>query len=164
MPCAKASPSTFRTRHSRGSVMTLAAGKMGVSLRQLYKQISDWLRSQGVEAAGLPVTTVGGVGGPSKAVETTMSRTLLTLDKLRRLLSGELDPTPMVGGVKDFIHTVPASFDALQDMKMVEPMMKRLAARATLSEAAPGSPLLAASSAGHSAGADPEQEPGAPAW
>ena len=130
---------------SRGSVMTLAAGKMGVSLRQLYKQISDWLRSQGVEAAGLPVTTVGGVGGPSKAVETTMSRTLLTLDKLRRLLSGELDPTPMVGGVKDFIHTVPASFDALQDMKMVEPIMKRLAARATLSEAAPGSPLLAAS-------------------
>ncbi|WP_394788783.1 DUF1631 family protein [Rhodoferax sp.] len=73
-----------------------------------------------------------------------MTRTMLTLDKLRRLLSGELDPGPVAGGVRDFIHTVPASFDALQDMKMVEPMMKRLAARATLSEAPQVSSLLAA--------------------
>ena len=129
---------------ARSSVMTLAAGKMGVSLRQLYKEVSDWMRSQGVEAAGLPVSTVGGAKGPAKPAENAMSRTLLTLDKLRRLLSGELDPGPMAAGVKDFIHTVPASFDALQDMKMVEPMMKRLAARATLAEAAPASPLLAA--------------------
>jgi hypothetical protein len=132
---------------ARASVMTLAAGKMGVSLRQLYKEVSDWMRSQGVEAAGLPVTTVGGLGGPTKPVENTMSRTMLTLDKLRRLLSGELDPSPVAGGVRDFINTVPASFDALQDMKMVEPMMKRLAARASLSEAASassGSSLLAA--------------------
>lgn len=126
----------------RSSVMTLAAGKMGVSLRQLYKEVSDWMRSQGVEAAGLPISTVGGPGGPAKPAENTMSRTLLTLDKLRRLLSGELDPGPMASGVKDFIHTVPASFDALQDMKMVEPMMKRLAARATLADASPASPLL----------------------
>lgn len=129
---------------ARSSVMTLAAGKMGVSLRQLYKEVSDWMRSQGVEAAGLPISKVGGPKGPAKPAENAMSRTLLTLDKLRRLLSGELDPGPMSGGVKDFIHTVPASFDALQDMKMVEPMMKRLAARATLAEAAPVSPLLAA--------------------
>ena len=129
---------------ARSSVMTLAAGKMGVSLRQLYKEVSDWMRSQGVEAAGMPVSTVGGPKGPAKPAENAMSRTLLTLDKLRRLLSGELDPGPMASGVKDFIHTVPASFDALQDMKMVEPMMKRLAARATLAEAAPASPLLAA--------------------
>jgi hypothetical protein len=130
---------------ARGSVMTIAAGKMGVSLRQLYKEVSDWMRSQGVEAAGMPMTAVGGIGGPAKPVENTMSRTMLTLDKLRRLLSGELDPGPMAGGVRDFINTVPASFDALQDMKMVEPMMKRLAARATLSESASAtSPLLAA--------------------
>jgi len=147
---------------ARSSVMTLAAGKMGVSLRQLYKEVSDWMRSQGVEAAGMPVSTVGGPKGPAKPAENAMSRTLLTLDKLRRLLSGELDPGPMASGVKDFIHTVPASFDALQDMKMVEPMMKRLAARATLAEAAPASPLLAGQ-AGHSAGAHPEQESGPPA-
>ena len=128
---------------ARSSVMTLAAGKLGVSLRQLYKEVADWMRSQGVEPMGLPATPVGGFGATTKPVENTMTRTMLTLDKLRRLLSGELDPGPVAGGVRDFIHTVPASFDALQDMKMVEPMMKRLAARASLTDPAPASALLA---------------------
>ena len=128
----------------RSSVMTLAAGKLGVSLRQLYKEVSDWMRSQGVEPVGLPAVAVGGFGATTKPAENTMTRTMLTLDKLRRLLSGELDPGPAAGGVRDFIHTVPASFDALQDMKMVEPMMKRLAARAVMAESAPASSLLAA--------------------
>lgn len=125
---------------TRSTVMTLAAGKMGVSLRQLYKEVADWMRSQGVEPAGLPVSSVGSAKGPAKPAENSMSRTLLTLDKLRRLLSGELDPGMAAGGVNDFIHTVPASYDALQDMKLVEPMMKRLTARASQLEAAPTSP------------------------
>ena len=129
---------------ARASVMTLAAGKLGVSLRQLYKEVSDWMRSQGVEPVGMPPPAGGGLGGSAKPVENSMTRTLLTLDKLRRLLSGELDPGPMAAGVKDFMHTVPASFEALQDMKMVEPMMKRLAARATQTDTAPASSLLAA--------------------
>ena len=132
------------TELARSSVMTLAAGKLGVSLRQLYKEVSDWMRSQGVEPVGLSAAVIGGFGATTKPVENTMTRTLLTLDKLRRLLSGELDPGPVAGGVKDFIHTIPASFDALQDMKMVEPMMKRLAARAVLAEVPQGSSLLAA--------------------
>ena len=132
------------TELARSSVMTLAAGKLGVSLRQLYKEVADWMRSQGIEPVGLSAAPIGGFGATTKPVENSMTRTMLTLDKLRRLLSGELDPGPVAGGVRDFIHTVPASFDALQDMKMVEPMMKRLAARATLSEAPQVSSLLAA--------------------
>jgi hypothetical protein len=115
---------------ARTAIMTPAAGMLGVSLRQLYKEISEWLRSQGVEPV-VPVMPIGGVGAQSKPVENTVTRTLLTLDKLRRLLSGELDPGPLNGNIKDFTHTVPASFVALEDMKLMEPMMKRLAARAS---------------------------------
>jgi hypothetical protein len=56
---------------------------------------------------------------------------MLTLDKLRRLLSGELDPNPVATDKLDFSSTVPVSFETLQDMKLVEPMMKRLADRAS---------------------------------
>lgn len=118
---------------ARASVMTFAAGKLGMSLRVLYKDLSDWLRSQGIEPVALGLVA-GGPGGEAKPVENTVTRTMLTLDKLRRLLSGGLDPGPATAGIKDFMHTVPASFDALQDMKMVEPMMKRLAERASQAE------------------------------
>ena len=119
---------------ARTPLMTPAAGMLGVSMRQLYKEISEWLRSQGVEPVG-PALPVGGASGPGKPVENSVTRTLLTLDKLRRLLSGELDPGPLNGNIKDFTHTVPASFVALEDMKLMEPMMKRLAARASQSAA-----------------------------
>ncbi|MFM1979170.1 MAG: hypothetical protein RLZ68_435 [Pseudomonadota bacterium] len=114
---------------SRSSVMTLAAGRLGLSLRQLYKDVTDWLRSQGVEPIGSRAL-VGVAGGANKRVESTISRTMLTLDKLRSLLSGDLDASPRTLGANDFMHTVPASFEALEDMKMVEPMMMRLAVRA----------------------------------
>jgi hypothetical protein len=117
---------------TRTVIMTPAAGMLGVSMRQLYKEISEWLRSQGVEPVG-PALPSGGAVATSKPVENSVTRTLLTLDKLRRLLSGELDQGPLNGNVKDFTHTVPASFVALEDMKLMEPMMKRLAERASLS-------------------------------
>jgi hypothetical protein len=120
---------------ARTAIMTPAAGMLGVSMRQLYKEISEWLKSQGVEPVG-PVLPSGSGGAASKPVENSVTRTLLTLDKLRRLLSGELDPGPLNGNIKDFTHTVPASFVALEDMKLMEPMMKRLAERASQSAAA----------------------------
>jgi Protein of unknown function (DUF1631) len=130
---------------ARSSVMTLAAGRLGVSLRQLYKDVTDWLRSQGVEPIGGDVAMGAGLGGAVKPVENKIARTMLTLDKLRSLLSGELDATPRVPGANDFMHTVPASYEALEDMKMVEPMMKRLAARAglTASQAQPPTTMVA---------------------
>lgn len=127
---------------ARGAVITLAAGKMGMSLRLLYRETSDWLRSQGVEAVHAPPPIGGGLAGKAAQVETSFTRTMLTLDKLRRLLSGELssDPAPDAG---DFSHTVPASFDALQDLKLVEPMMKRLAERAGQAKAGSQKPAPA---------------------
>ena len=114
---------------ARGDVMGLAAGLMGTVLAQLYREVVDWLRVQGVES--VTVTPLGGGRGDASApAQNSVSRTLLTLDKLRRLLSGELDPRGSVVGAKDFAHTVPASMEALEDLKLVEPMMRRLAERA----------------------------------
>ncbi len=120
---------------ARTSLMTPAAGLLGIAMRQLYKEVSEWLRSQGVEPVG-PVQHQGAAHGSQKTGESSVTRTLLTLDKLRRLLSGELDMGPLNGNIKDFTHTVPASFVALEDMKLMEPMMKRLQERANQAAAA----------------------------
>ena len=116
---------------ARAALITPAAGLLGVGLRQLYREICDWLLSQGVEPAtpvGTPVGSGSATGGKG-AIQSSVARTLLTLDKLRRLLSGEFDSGL---GTQNFLHTVPASFDLLEDMKLVEPMMRRLAQRASL--------------------------------
>lgn len=114
---------------ARAAVITQAASAMGASLRMLYRELSEWLRSQGVEPVGTLTPVGGNMGNYIKPAESSVTRTMLTLDKLRRLFSGELDPGPSAN--KDFMHTVPASYVALEDMKMVEPMMKRLVERAS---------------------------------
>jgi hypothetical protein len=126
----------------RRALMATAAGILGVSLRQMYKETSDWLRSQGIEPAGQALTAGSGFGATIKLTENSSTRTLLTLDKLRRLLSGELDPGPQAGSSGDFNHTVPASLGALEDLKLVEPMMKRLADRARLPVASGAAPVV----------------------
>ena len=119
----------------RSSLMTPASGMLGVGLRQLYKEIAEWLRALGVE----PVLSMGGATGAKKPEDNPVTRTMLTLDKLRRLLSGELNPNAMSNsGVLDFSHTVPASYVALEDLQLMEPMMKRLSKRAA--QAAPEVP------------------------
>lgn len=119
---------------ARAALITPAAGLLGVSLRQLYREVCDWLRSQGVEPATPVGAPPGGHATRLTGAENSLARKLVTLDKLRKLLSGELDGS---SGKADFLHTVPASYLALEDMKLVEPMMKRLAARASLPVEAP---------------------------
>ena len=116
---------------ARAALILPAAGLLGVGLRQLYREICEWLRSQGVEPASPASASLGGVGLRGQATpQTAVNRTLVTLDKLRKLLSGELDGSQ---GMPNFLHTVPASFVALEDMKLLEPLMKRLAQRANQS-------------------------------
>lgn len=138
--------SQVESEDARAAVITLAAGALGMSLRVLYRELTEWLRSQGVEPVGTLAPLGGGIGSYVKPAESSVTRTMLTLDKLRRLFSGELDPGPQ-GGVKDFMHTVPASFVALEDMKLVEPMMKRLVDRASQPGYTPGRPELSAGDA-----------------
>ncbi len=113
---------------ARSGLIAPAAGFLGASLRELYRQLLDWLRSQGVEPVAAP-----SAASRRKSGSNPVSRTLLTLGKLRRLLSGELDSPEERRGVDsrvlEFLHTVPASLEALEELKMVEPLMQRLSQR-----------------------------------
>ncbi|HCY17037.1 MAG: hypothetical protein A2Z93_00800 [Curvibacter sp. GWA2_64_110] len=122
---------------ARSGLITPAAGFLGASLRHLYKELMNWLRSHGVE----PVVAAQ-AASRRKTAENPVSRTMLTLGKLRRLLSGELDSSTereaVDSRVLEFLHTVPASLEALEELKMVEPLMKRLSQRAA--QATPATP------------------------
>jgi hypothetical protein len=117
----------------RGAILSPAAGRLGTLLRRLYTELSAWLKSAGVESASVvqPNQVQSSVAKPSVvgAVGNSVARTLLTLDRLRRLLSGELDGDA-VRKPQDFLHTVPASVVALQDMRQVEAMVQRLESKA----------------------------------
>lgn len=109
----------------------------------------------GAGGVGAGAGPLGGAGAADHAGGASGSReqTLLTVNQLRRLLTGELDgaPAASVAGAalgepatrSDFNLTVPAAFEALQEMKQVDKVMQRLASRAK-----PGAaPVRGASSA-----------------
>lgn len=112
----------------RAVLLRPSAIALGIGLRQLYRESCEWLRSQGVE----PVQQVdprSPVRRPADgAVQGDLNKTIETLDKLRRLLGAE-PLTASEGGLRDFIHTIPASLVALQDLRLVEPMIQRLSER-----------------------------------
>ncbi len=115
----------------RGALLSALASRLGVLLNKMYTELTVWLKSCGVESAGMvqPGQVQSSVAKPSAAgsVSNSVARTLLTLDRLRRLLSGELDTERKA---QDFLHTVPASVVALQDMRQVEAMVQRLEKKA----------------------------------
>jgi len=113
------------SEQARTALITPAAGILGNSLRSLYKELGDWLRTQGIEPVVPLLTASAAPGGQPQ--ESPVARTMLTLDKLRRLLTGEFDGA---ASKTDFLHTVPAPVVALEDLRMVEPMLKRLSERA----------------------------------
>ena len=120
------------------ALLVPASGRMGTALNRIYRETTDWLRSHGVEAAGA-ITTPAAVAqiAAGRATPTgAVARTLVTLDRLRRLLSGELDDAD--GAPKqDFLYTVPASVETLQDMRQVEAMVQRLSKKAARAKANP---------------------------
>ena len=110
----------------REALVTPAAGLLGVNLRRLYRELADWLKSCGVE----PAVPVGGrlyqgSGAIGKTATNSVANTLLTLDRLRLLLAGDLD----VPKSNDQMLTVPASLVALQQLKQVDAMVQRLQKR-----------------------------------
>ena len=122
-------------RTIRARMIGVASGLLGQSLSRLYREVIEWLRSQGVEPVHMTSIKSSSLWNPTKAQDSTVTRTMLTLDKLRRLLSGELDSHPAPDDRIDFAATIPASLEALQDLKLVEPMMKRLSERAVKTQA-----------------------------
>ena len=121
----------------REVLITPAAGLLGVNLRRLYRELADWLRSTGVE----PAVPLGGrlhKGGGASGTPVTdaASKTLLTLDRLRKLLTGDLDQPRKA----EFVHTVPASMSLLNELKKADELVKRLEQRPKAA-AAPAQPV-----------------------
>jgi len=158
--------------------LTTMGVALGAELRELYVRLAARLRSQGVVAVGYAVIPTPGGGGRGKgaasggaygapgsaerevqiAAELRARRptdpALLTLDRLRKLLAGELipqdapprmvafaqqfarefegeemlAPAPQDGG---YAATVPAALEALTEMKQVDHVVQRIEQRRT---------------------------------
>jgi len=124
----------------RETLIAPAAGLMGANLRKLYREMTEWLRTSGIEPAvpiGGRVAKAGAKGEP--AVD-TVSRTLLTLDRLRKLLHGDFDART---ARKDFQHTMPASMSLLQEMKQVDVLVQKLERRPKAEPPPPPEDMLA---------------------
>jgi len=124
----------------REALIAPAAGLLGTNLRRLYRELSDYLRSCGVE----PAVPLGGrfqrgSGSTGKPVADSLSKTLLTLDRLRKLLAGDFDVKPR----PDFLYTVPASMAMLQDMKQVDALVQKLERRPRAPEPTASPDMLA---------------------
>jgi hypothetical protein len=122
----------------REVLITPAAGLLGANLRRLYRELSDWLRSCGVEAAVPVGGRVAKGGGASGApVADSVQKTLLTLDKLRKLLHGDFDAKT---ARPDFLHTMPASMSLLQEMKQADALIQKLESRPKAAKAPASQP------------------------
>ncbi|MEO7128738.1 MAG: DUF1631 family protein [Rhodoferax sp.] len=138
------------------SWMQQMGATLGGELGAVYASLSDSLRSRGVTHAAYTVTSSPEASRPAAAGRDAAG---LTLGQLRRLLAGELDteaaPDSFAarfarefesGGKGEtpppaFANTVPAAFEALQEMKQVDQVMQRLAKR--VSDPAPVGALAA---------------------
>ena len=107
----------------RNALLGPAAEVMGESLRQVYRQLIQWLIVHGVEPLDMQVLRLKGAPAP----RSPLGRTLLTLGRLRQLLAGDLDTGPVMG--QEFVQTVPVSLTALEDMDLLEPLIARLRQR-----------------------------------
>ncbi|TFY96776.1 DUF1631 family protein [Ramlibacter rhizophilus] len=107
----------------REALLVPAAGLLGAQLRLVYREMGDWLASTGIE----PAVPVGGRkdGGAAASVSRSVARTLVTLDRLRKLLAGDFDAQASAARA-DFLHTVPASMALLQEMKKEDELLRRL--------------------------------------
>ncbi|MEJ5990390.1 DUF1631 family protein [Ramlibacter sp. PS3R-8] len=133
----KALADHVRDNPAREALIAPAAGMLGVNLRKLYRELSEWLRSTGIEPAvplGGRIDKNSGAGG--KPVTDTVAKTLLTLDRLRKLLAGDFDQPRKA----EFLHTVPASMALLKDLDKTDELVKQLEQRARPA-AAPAQPV-----------------------
>jgi hypothetical protein len=126
---------------TREVLIAPAAGLLGANLRKLYRELAEWLRTSGIEPA-VPIggrVQKGGAASGTPVVD-TVSKALLTLDRLRKLLHGDFDAKT---ARKDFQYTLPASMSLLQEMKQVDALVNKLEARPKAPPAAEPVDMLA---------------------
>jgi len=110
-------------------------------LARVYQELCNLMRAQGVAGAGFNAVPSPETDRPSAAAGgATQASSLLNVKELRRLLSGEFETsgpvTPAGDSARapDFSMTMPAAFEALQEMKQVDTVMKRMQQRGPLNE------------------------------
>ncbi|MBU4184039.1 MAG: DUF1631 domain-containing protein [Gammaproteobacteria bacterium] len=113
----------------RSALFVPVAGILGESLRQVYRELIQWLHAHGVEPLESPQTLL-----QDKTPRNAVGRTLLTLGHLRQLLAGDFSSQDAGEG---FIHTMPLSMNALEDMDLIEPLIQRLRQRVSAPAAQP---------------------------
>jgi hypothetical protein len=130
---------------------------LGGELGAVYRELSSLLREHGVTAASFTVTqttykgSVPGAGrnspgGPVKSPVSNANKGMLTLNRLRKLLAGELDEDsgsfdvqfarqfesePRDEPPADFSPTLPNAWEALQAMNKVDAVVDRISRRQT---------------------------------
>ena len=107
----------------RKLLLVPVASMLGESLREVYREVIQWLMVNGVQPLEAPTQSLQ----PEGAKQSAVGRTLLTLGRLRQLLAGDLNEQAMGGPA--YTHTVPASMSVLEDMDLIETLMKRLRER-----------------------------------
>lgn len=144
-------------------------GPLGEALSVAYAQWVEQLQAQGVQPAVFSVLrTPDGLAAqpvaPGRAGRAVWSpehrQTVLTLDLLRRLMTGELVAAPSDSKAAfarefaqefeskgqgrpietDFAATVPAAFEALQEMQQLDHLVQRMAQRPDTALAMAGTP------------------------
>jgi hypothetical protein len=111
---------------TREKLILPAAGLMGVRLARIYRELTDWLRSSGVVPAMSASARAPVVKAGAERLTDAVSRTLLNLERLRKLLAGDFDGND---SRRAFPHTVPASLETLQELQQVDALMARLEQR-----------------------------------
>jgi hypothetical protein len=99
------------------------ASMLGESLNQVYREVIQWLMANGVHPLEPPIHNLR----PDRVQQSAVGRTMLTLGRLRQLLAGDLNDQSEGGAVS--VLTVPASLFVLEDMDLIEPLLKRLRER-----------------------------------
>jgi Protein of unknown function (DUF1631) len=119
--------------------LTAMVPTLGAELSALYTRLCAMLRKEGVRSASYTAV----VAPAEQTRSAAKSEELLTLDRLRQLVSGDLDAAQPShfgafagdGGEEasqpttDFDSTVPAALEALTEMKQVERVVERLEKR-----------------------------------
>ena len=111
----------------QAALLMPCAGLLGVGLREFYREICDWLRSLGIEPSlQAGISAAARRSASEEGPKNSTSRTMAILDKFRNLLSGKAEWSARG---PDFLPTVPYSYDALEELKLIKPMMQRLTER-----------------------------------
>lgn len=118
-------PSPMRTRW-----MLALGDALGAELARVYKELSAWMRAQGVKEARYAATPAPDMPTARSQDAQEGQESILNLRELRNLLAGEFADTGREAAARpQFSPTMPAAVDALENMEQVDQVVQRMKER-----------------------------------